>query len=40
MQQKDRADKVGSDDTSADDQKFVNEVRSFNEHTKELLAKA
>ena len=36
MQEKDRADKLGNYDTSAEDQKSVNEVSSFNEHTKEL----
>ena len=32
---RDRADKLGNDDTSAEDQKSVNEISSFNEHTKE-----
>ena len=35
MQEKDRAEKEGSDDTSGEDQKSINEVSSFNEHTKE-----
>ena len=32
MQEKYRADKLGNDDTSAEDQKSVNEVSCFNEH--------
>ena len=36
MQEKDRADKLGNEDTSAEDQKSVNEISSFNEHTKGL----
>ena len=39
MQEKDRADKLGNDDTSAEDQKSANEVNSFNEHTKESQVK-
>ena len=39
MQEKDRADKLGDDDTSAEDQKSVDEVGSFNEHTKESQVK-
>ena len=39
MQENDRADKLGNDDTSAEDQKSVNEVISFNEHTKESQVK-
>ena len=39
MHEKDRAGKLGNDDTSAEDQKFVNEVSSFNEHTKESQVK-
>ena len=39
MQEKDRADKLGNDDTSVEDQKSVNEVSSFNEHTKESQVK-
>ena len=35
MQEKDRADKLGIDDTSAEDQKSVNDVHFFNEHTKQ-----
>ena len=35
MQEKDKADKLGNDDTSAEDQMSINEVSSFNEHTKE-----
>ena len=35
MWEKDRDDKLGNDDTSTEDQKSVNEVSSFNEHTKE-----
>ena len=35
MQGKDRADKLGNDDTLAEDQKSVNEVSSFNKHRKE-----
>ena len=31
---KDWADKLGNDDTSAEDQKSVKGVSSFNEHTK------
>ena len=39
MQEIDRADKLGHDDTSAEDQKSVNEVSSFNECTKESQVK-
>ena len=35
MKERDIADKLGNDDTLAKDQKSVNEVNSFNEHTKE-----
>ena len=34
MKHKDRANKQGNDDTSAEDQRTVNEVSSFNEHAK------
>ena len=34
MQEKDRYDKLDNDDTSAEDQKSVTEVRIFKEHTK------
>ena len=34
MNAEDRAQKLHNDDTSAEDQKPVNEVSSFNEHTK------
>ena len=40
MQQKDRPVKLGNDDASAENQKSVNEVSSFNEHTKELKVKS
>ena len=39
MQERDRADKLGNNDTSAEVQMSVNEVSSFNEHTKELQVK-
>ena len=39
MQEKDRPDKLGNDDTSAEDQKSFNDVISFNEHTKESQVK-
>ena len=39
MQEKGRADKLGNDDTSAEDQKSGNKVSSFNEHTKESQVK-
>ena len=39
MHEKYRADKLGNDDTLAGDQKSVNEVSSFNEHTKESKVK-
>ena len=35
MPEEDRADILGNDDTSAEDQRSVNEVSSFNEHMKE-----
>ena len=35
MQEKARADKLGNDDTSVEDQRSVNEISSFNEYTKE-----
>ena len=34
IQEKDRADKLGNNDTSAEDQKYVNEVSYFDQHTK------
>ena len=34
IQEKDRTDKLGNDDASTDDQRSVNEVNPFNEHTK------
>ena len=37
--EKDRADKLGNDYASAEDQKSVDEVSSFNEHTKESQVK-
>ena len=39
MQEKDRANKLGNGDTSAENKKSVNEVSSFNEHAKELQVK-
>ena len=39
IQEKDRADKLGNVDTSADNQKSVNKVNSFNEHTEESQVK-
>ena len=39
MLEKDRADKLGSDDTLTEDEKSVNEVSSFNEHTQESQVK-
>ena len=39
IQEKDRTDKLCNDDTSAEDQKSINEVSSFNEHTKESQVK-
>ena len=39
MKNKDRADKLGNDDTLAEDQKSVNKVSSFNGHTKESQVK-
>ena len=33
MYKKDRADKLGNDDTSTEDQRPIKEVSSFNEHT-------
>ena len=39
MQEKDRADKLGNDDTSEEDRKSVNEVTSYNKHTKESQVK-
>ena len=39
MEEKDRADKSGNDDTSAEVQKSVSEVRPFNGHTKESQVK-
>ena len=39
IQEKDKADKLGNNDTSADDQTSVYEIISFNEHTKELQGK-
>ena len=34
MQEKDKADKLGNDDSSAKDQRSVNKVCSFNKHKK------
>ena len=39
MIQKDRADKLVNDNTSAEDQKSVNEVSFFNIHAKESQVK-
>ena len=39
MQEKDRADKLGNDDTSVEDQKSVTEVSSFKEHKKQSQIK-
>ena len=39
MQEEDRADTLGNDDTSAEDLKSLNEVSSYNEHTKESKVK-
>ena len=39
MQEKDRADKLGNDDTSAENQTSINEVSSFNEHKNESQVK-
>ena len=39
MQEKDTADKLDNNDTSADFQRSINEVSSFNEHTKESQVK-
>ena len=39
IQEKDRADKLGNDDTSAEDQKSVNEISTFNQQTKESKVK-
>ena len=40
MQEKDKADKLGNVDTSAEDQKSVTELSCFNEHTKESQVEA
>ena len=39
IQEKDRADKLGNDDTSVEDLKSVSEVNSYNEHTEESHVK-
>ena len=39
MQEKDRDDKLDNDDASAEDQRSVIEVSSFNKHTKESQVK-
>ena len=39
MQEKTELTKLGNDDTSAKDHRSVNEVSSFNEHTKESQVK-
>ena len=39
MQEIDKADKLGNDDTPTEDQKSVNEVSSCNDHIKESQVK-
>ena len=39
MHENNRTDKLGNDDTSAEDEKSVNEASSFNEHAKESQVK-
>ena len=39
MQEKDKSDKLGNDDASTEDQRSVNEVSSFNKHTKDSQVK-
>ena len=38
MQVKDGTDKLANDSTSAEDQRSVNEVSSFTEHTKRITS--